>query len=115
MRCFGAWGPFKEKTFATEKAARNVLTSYRDYMSRGDRVKASDVIEDMIRTIPSPRYGCATCGEHFDAQDLHWHPFRTDAGRVVLQEGWHCYLCETEVKPEYRVTLDKIRSVAGTP
>ena len=67
----------------------------------------------MIRTLPKPQYRCATCGEAWDAPDLHWHPFVTDAaGKVTLMEGWHCYLCEPNTQSHERVTLDKFGMVA---
>ena len=68
---------------------------------------------EMLRSIPPPQYACTTCGECFDDKDLHWHPLKTKPGRyggdkIVVYEGWHCYLCEPSIPPHERVTLNQL-------
>ena len=66
-------------------------------------------LQDMIRTMPEARYGCATCGEFYRAYQLHWHPHVTGQ----IDEGWHCHICEPRTAVANRVALDQVQSAAG--
>ena len=75
------------------------------------RLTKKSPLAEMLRTIPSPQYACVSCGECFDAIDLHWHPMKIRNNKIVIYAGWHCPICEPNTPVHERTGLNQFLQI----